>query len=237
MRLRMLLHGGQLDASADESEEIHIEPPAYMNDFSCRSSATRQQICFLGLLWPRGSPSRLPASMGCSRRLGGGVSCRGRSVDAKGRAGRRAQIGQHVSAFWNTARSGARSSSFRRKSGVPSHTQEDLESEAPLQEGGWRSPARLSAPVCSMGLVLGTPSARRTSTPWRTRIRTTASERWRPGYVPASSQEVCRRLGILVFREAVTAFACTAGKCFSLVDGSLAVRCGLGLVSGAVLRH
>ena len=29
----ILLHGGQLDASADESEEIHIEPPAYMDDF------------------------------------------------------------------------------------------------------------------------------------------------------------------------------------------------------------
>ena len=28
----ILLHGGQLDASADESEEIHIEPPAYMDD-------------------------------------------------------------------------------------------------------------------------------------------------------------------------------------------------------------
>ena len=29
----ILLHGGQLDASADESEEIHIEPPAHMDDF------------------------------------------------------------------------------------------------------------------------------------------------------------------------------------------------------------
>ena len=29
----ILLHGGQLDASADESEEIHMEPPAYMDDF------------------------------------------------------------------------------------------------------------------------------------------------------------------------------------------------------------
>ena len=37
----ILLHGGQLDASADESEEIHMEPPAYMDDFSCQSSATR----------------------------------------------------------------------------------------------------------------------------------------------------------------------------------------------------
>ena len=35
-------------------------------------------------------------------------------------------------------------------------------------------------------------------------FRTTANERWRPGYVPASSQEVCRRLGILDFREAVS---------------------------------
>ena len=29
----ILLHRGQLDASADASEEIHIEPPAYMDDF------------------------------------------------------------------------------------------------------------------------------------------------------------------------------------------------------------
>ena len=35
-------------------------------------------------------------------------------------------------------------------------------------------------------------------------FRTVASERWRPGYVPASSQEVCRRSGILDFREAVS---------------------------------
>ena len=35
-------------------------------------------------------------------------------------------------------------------------------------------------------------------------FRTIAKERWRPGCVPASSQEVCRRLGILHFREAVS---------------------------------
>ena len=35
-------------------------------------------------------------------------------------------------------------------------------------------------------------------------FRTIASERWRPGYVSASSQEVSRRLGILDFREAVS---------------------------------
>ena len=55
-----------LDASADEPEEIHMEPPAYMDDFSCQSSATRLLICFHGLLWPRRSPSRLLGSTGCS---------------------------------------------------------------------------------------------------------------------------------------------------------------------------
>ena len=35
-------------------------------------------------------------------------------------------------------------------------------------------------------------------------FRTIATERWRPWYVPASSQELCRRLGILDFREAVS---------------------------------
>ena len=59
----ILLHGGQLDASADESEEIHIEPPAYMDDFSCQSSAIRLLICFQGLLLQRRSPSRLLGSM------------------------------------------------------------------------------------------------------------------------------------------------------------------------------
>ena len=34
-------------------------------------------------------------------------------------------------------------------------------------------------------------------------FRTIANERWRPGHVPGSSQEVCRRLGILDFRETV----------------------------------
>ena len=57
----VLLHGGQLDASADESEEIHMEPPAYMDD-SCQSSARRLLICFHGVLWPRRPPSRLPGS-------------------------------------------------------------------------------------------------------------------------------------------------------------------------------
>ena len=35
-------------------------------------------------------------------------------------------------------------------------------------------------------------------------LRTIANERWRPGYVPASSQEVCRRLGVLDFQRAVS---------------------------------
>ena len=35
-------------------------------------------------------------------------------------------------------------------------------------------------------------------------FRTIANERWRPGHVLASSQEVCRRLGIPDFREAVS---------------------------------
>ena len=35
-------------------------------------------------------------------------------------------------------------------------------------------------------------------------FRTIANERWRPGYVPASSQEVCRRLRILDFWETVS---------------------------------
>ena len=41
---------------------------------------------------------------------------------------------------------------------------------------------------------------------WRTRtpFRTIANDRWRPRHVPATSQEVCRRLGILDFREAVS---------------------------------
>ena len=55
----------QLDASADGSEEIHIEP-AYMDEFSCQSLATRLRICFHGLLWPRRSSSRLPGSTGRS---------------------------------------------------------------------------------------------------------------------------------------------------------------------------
>ena len=46
----IFLHGGQLDASADESEEIHMEPPAYMDDFFCQSSATRLMVYFHGLL-------------------------------------------------------------------------------------------------------------------------------------------------------------------------------------------
>ena len=57
------------------------------------------------------------------------------------RGWRLAQVGQHVSALghtgfsWGTARSGARGSSFCRKSGVPCYAQEDSESEASIQEG------------------------------------------------------------------------------------------------------
>ena len=48
-------------------------------------------------------------------------------------------------------------------------TRKKILSQRPLQEGWWRSPARLSAPVCSMELVLSIPSALLTSTTWRTR--------------------------------------------------------------------
>ena len=35
-------------------------------------------------------------------------------------------------------------------------------------------------------------------------FKTIANERWRPGHIPASSQEVCRRFGILDFQAAVS---------------------------------
>ena len=57
-------------------------------------------------------------------------------------------------------------------------------------------------------------------------FRTIADDRWRPGYVPASVQEVSS-VGHPRFpgggQHAEIAFGGTAGKCFSLVDGSLAV--------------
>ena len=62
----ILLHGGQLDASADESEEIHMEPPAYMDDFSLPVVSDTAADLLPRLLWPRRSPSRLPKSTGCS---------------------------------------------------------------------------------------------------------------------------------------------------------------------------
>ena len=35
-------------------------------------------------------------------------------------------------------------------------------------------------------------------------LRTVANERWRPGHFPASSQKVCRGLGMLDFQEGVS---------------------------------
>ena len=55
-------------------------------------------------------------------------------------------------------------------------------------------------------------------------FRTIANERWRPGHIPASSQEVCRRLGIHDFQETVS-MQRTAGERRSLSDGALAIRC------------
>ena len=40
----ILLQGGQLDASADQFEEIHMEPPAYMDDFFHASHDTATQL-------------------------------------------------------------------------------------------------------------------------------------------------------------------------------------------------
>ena len=71
-------------------------------------------------------------------------------------------------------------------------------------------------------------------------FRTIANERWRPGYVPASSQELCRRLGILDFREAVSMQRVRLAVRLVNASSSLmapAVRCGSGLEGGAVLRH
>ena len=65
-------------------------------------------------------------------------------------------------------------------------------------------------------------------------FRTIANEGWRPGYVLASSQEVCRRLGILDLQEAVSKqrlrlAARLVNAALSLSDGALAVRCRPGL--------
>ena len=101
-----------------------------------------------------------------ARRISGGVSCRGRSVDTnrQGRGWRLAQIGQTVLTLgntglsWGKARSGARSSSLRRKSGVPSHAQEDPGSEASLQEGqGGGRPRGCQLPFALWGWYLAFP--------------------------------------------------------------------------------
>ena len=124
------------------------------------------------------------------------------------------------------ARSGARTSSFRRKSGVPSHAQEDFESEA--------SRVAVAHVVVSSRLLHGAGTWHSLSVSdinamedtYMAPFRTIANERWRPGYVPASSQKVssaghCRLPG--GGQHVEIAFGCTAGKCFSLADGSLAI--------------
>ena len=70
-------------------------------------------------------------------------------------------------------------------------------------------------------------------------FRTIANERWRPGYVPASSQEVCRGLGILDFREAVSMQRLRLAARLVNASPSLMalLQSGSGLESGAVLRH
>ena len=90
------------------------------------------------------------------------------------------------------------------------------------KKAGWRSPTRLSALVCSMGLVLGIPSAFRTLTRWRTRT-------WRlSGRLPMSGGDL-GTFGRARRRCAVGWASSTSGRrsacrdCFSLVDGSPAV--------------
>ena len=94
------------------------------------------------------------------------------------------------------------SSSFRCESSVPCHAQEDRESEAPLQKGQRVAVAR---EVISSRLLhgagtwhsLSASDINAISDTYMARFRTIANERWRPGRLPASSQEVCRRLGVL----------------------------------------
>ena len=144
-----------------------------------------------------------------------------------------ARIGTWEQASHGTARSGARGSSFRRKSGVPCYAQEDPESEASFQEGqGGGCPRGCQLSSALRGWYLAFPQrfghwrygghvhgafqdqakaeeqdrlkALDASIANLEKARTIANERWRPGHVPASSQEVCRRWGILDFREAVS---------------------------------
>ena len=160
----ILLHGGQLDASADESEEIHIEPPAYMDDFflpvvSDTAAGLLPRVALatqvaietarehgLQLNMASNKTEAVVDFRGKGRQQvleGLALEFPGRSVDPnrQGRGWRLAKVGQHVSALgnrglsWSEARSGARGSSFCRKGGVPGHAQEDPESEASLQDG------------------------------------------------------------------------------------------------------
>ena len=215
-----LLHGGQVDASAEESEEIHIQPPAYMDDFflpvvSDTAAGLLPRVALATQVAIETAREHgLQLNM-ASNKTEAVVDFRGKgrqqvledlaleflswtSVDPNcpRRGWRLAQVGQHVSALghtgfsWDTARSGARCSSFCRKSGVPCYAQEDPESEASIQEGqGGGRPRCCQFSSALRGWYLAFDVGAMEDT-YMAPFRMIANERWRPGHVPASSQEV-----------------------------------------------
>ena len=72
-------------------------------------------------------------------------------------------------------------------------------------------------------------------------FRTIANERWRPGCVPASSQEGVSSIGHSRFRgggqHAETSFGCTAGTCIASPSLMTLLQSDACRESGAVLRH
>ena len=158
-----------MDASADESEEIHIEPPVYMDDFflpvvSDTAAGLLPRVALatqVAIETARGGRKRgLQLNMASSK-TEAVVDFRGKGrqqvledlalefpvVDGQWTPTVHVADGvllRLVSTYrrlgtqvfsWSTGRSGARGSSFCRKSGVPCHAQEDPESEASIQEG------------------------------------------------------------------------------------------------------
>ena len=228
-----ILHqGGRMDACADHSEEIHIEPPAYMDDFFLPViSDTAAELL------PRFALAT-QITVETARRHGLQLNMDSNkteaNVDFRGKGRQRVLedlsrefpvvdgqwtptvrvAGEYVPAFGDAglprskARSGACSSSHCCEGGVPCHAQAVPESKAPRKEGQGGGRARSFARGCSTaparGILSATTDINAIEDTYMAPFRTIANERWRPGHIPASSQEVCRRLGILDFQETVS---------------------------------
>ena len=236
----ILLHGGQLDASADESEEIHTEPPAYTDDFflpvvSDPATDLLPRVALATqVVVDTAREHGLRLNM-ASNRTGAVVEFRGKGrqqvleelavefpvVDGQWTPTVKVADGVSLTLISTYRHLGTQAShgarrgpelAARRSAAKAAYqaTRKKIPSQRRLSKKARVAVARA---VVSSRLLYGAGTWHSLSAledinamedTYMALVRTIAYERWRLGYVPASSQEVFRRFGFLVFWEAVS---------------------------------